>query len=234
MPERMKEGLLLKQNERDVWQKRYFVLHGRYLHYFREQTDSYPKGSLDTKSMQIVVPALDDTSKPCEFHIKVVGSNRVYILAANSIDDMFAWIHALRRGQLYYGKAKRDEKQKAAVELLPYKDMGQPVLQGEVFKQGGKWKSWNKRFCVLNQAILFYFKQKPGPTDVPEGGVRITLCDVAVCKTSKKPNCFSVITEGRMFFMSCPSAKEMHDWMDGIIEVLERTTPHDEVDFAAL
>lgn len=238
MPERARTGYLLKQNERFVWQKRWFVLHGRFLHYFKDQTDSYPRGSIDTQKMTVTVPAADfEGNKSFEFHVNLENSDRVYILAAeNDGEDMFGWIHALRRAALFYYKVVKDDQpaKSAPVEMASFGDMGEVKMEGEVVKQGGKWKSWNKRYMVLTHKGLFYFKTKPEPQDVPVGGFKVELCDTAICKTSKKPNCFSIITEGRMFFVSCPSEKDMHDWTDAIGEVLEEVSPTQNVDFIDL
>lgn len=47
MPEPLRRGFLYKANEKAVWQKRFFVLQGKYFSYFKELTDSYAKGTID-------------------------------------------------------------------------------------------------------------------------------------------------------------------------------------------
>jgi len=36
MPERVKQGFLMKLNKKNVWQKRYFILLGRFIYYFKK------------------------------------------------------------------------------------------------------------------------------------------------------------------------------------------------------
>lgn len=48
------------------------------------------------------------TTKKFQFDLKTAG--RVFPLAAEKSEDMFTWLHALRRAALYYSKLDKDKK----------------------------------------------------------------------------------------------------------------------------
>jgi len=219
MPERPKEGWLSKCNERFTWQKRFFMLHHRFLYYFKAASDSYPKGQIDVKQMKLAFPEENEYNKdkPLVFDLEV--GQRKYNLAADKIEDMFAWLHALRRAHLYYtavNKEAEDETKRPAVQTIAFKDMGKPLKMGILTKQGGQWKSWKKRHCLLTEkGIIYYFKLEPtSPETLPEGGLSLDYCDVSECEDKlKKKNCFSVSTPGRVYFMISESTHEATEWV---------------------
>ncbi len=89
--------------------------------------------------------------------------------------------------------------------------MGEQHKQGFLTKEGGGWKSWKKRFCVLRNGELSYSKK-------PQGGSLgiISLVgagDIQSCEYKKKEFCFSMQTPSRTWYMCCASDSDRESWI---------------------
>eukprot|EP01089_Gocevia_fonbrunei_P001357 TRINITY_DN11259_c0_g1_i1.p1 TRINITY_DN11259_c0_g1~~TRINITY_DN11259_c0_g1_i1.p1 ORF type:complete len:127 (+),score=17.76 TRINITY_DN11259_c0_g1_i1:57-437(+) len=104
--------------------------------------------------------------------------------------------------------------------------------KGWLLKEGGKIKSWKKRWFFLNENSLYYFKD---PTDIGQPNGIVTLSFVKVVKITKgsKPHMFSLVpktknhitackvtqngkvvrSNHRSFVFSAKSEEEREDWM---------------------
>ncbi|XP_041829361.1 src kinase-associated phosphoprotein 1 isoform X2 [Melanotaenia boesemani] len=82
---------------------------------------------------------------------------------------------------------------------------------------------WQKRWCVLNNSIFYYFgsekdKQQKGSFYIGEYSVQLVT---NLRKDSKKNACFEIIAPGRRAFQfSASSAQEAREWVDQINFVL--------------
>jgi len=87
---------------------------------------------------------------------------------------------------------------------------------GYMTKQGGSVKSWNKRYFVLKDKCLYYYK---APKDTVFTG-RIDLEGNSVVRAEpdvkKSPNVFSISTPHRIFFMYPDRTEEVKGWIDSI------------------
>ena len=188
-PERATEGFLYKENKHKKWQKRWFQLWGRELHYFKEASDSYEKGRLDVVHCKILIPDNSGASAATNaanggssngapaghrylFELVSTEQDRAYPLAAESEDEMFAWLHAIRRAIIFYTRIAKGEEAGGMLQTrqpdlkLPFAKVGNVAKKGFLSKQGGSWSSWNKRFFVLTKDTLYYYKTQPGDADV--------------------------------------------------------------------
>jgi hypothetical protein len=188
-PERATEGFLYKENKNRKWQKRWFQLWGRELHYFKDAGDSYEKGRIDVVHCKILIPDCSGSSAASSaangnsgsgapaghrylFELVSTEQDRAYPLAAESEDELFAWLHAIRRAIIFYTRiAKGEEAGGMLATRLP--DLKQPFAKvmpvnkkGFLAKQGGGWASWNKRYFVLTKDTLYYYKNQPADADV--------------------------------------------------------------------
>ena len=100
MPEKSTLGFMLKSNPKGKFQKRWFSLYGRYLKYYKEPNDSYPKGTIDISHVTVNVQTNCGENKLYNFDL--ITKNRIYTLSCIDHDDMFKWIHAIRRAQIFY------------------------------------------------------------------------------------------------------------------------------------
>eukprot|EP00164_Ancoracysta_twista_P005996 GFYU01008263.1.p1 GENE.GFYU01008263.1~~GFYU01008263.1.p1 ORF type:complete len:592 (-),score=116.42 GFYU01008263.1:16-1791(-) len=111
-------------------------------------------------------------------------------------------------------------------EDLKRKMLHQVSYQGMVYKQGKKsalrGQQWNKRWVVLKDDLLYYFKNqndaKPAGVIMLEGCTVDTTEDVA-----KKPNCFIIKHAGgsRDYVFSCEKASETTEWVYSIKRSME-------------
>jgi len=87
---------------------------------------------------------------------------------------------------------------------------------GYMTKQGGSYKNWNKRYFILKDGALYYFKT---PKDTTFTG-RIDLESNSVTKEEpgikKSPHIFSISTSRRIYFMYPDKADEVRPWIDSI------------------
>jgi len=242
MPEKPKEGFLWKANRSKVWQKRYFVLHGRYLYYFKSPSDSYPKGTIDVCELTFKLPQGPDSNRRYVFEAH--ATNRVFPLATESPEEMIEWVHTIKRAAAYYitllalgpqaeELGLRGEKE---VLKLSFQQMGTPVKAGFLTKQGGRWQSWNKRLFVITDDALFYFRrERPDPPDLPEGAIALDTCWVGDgdSKTGRQ-HCISLVTPGRIYFLCASSAIEKQEWMTALQEQCNKLNPQRLVDFSQM
>ena len=141
------------------------------------QQDSFPNNKVDVTQVGISIPEQPDPAKRFAFTIDT--DKKLYPVAAEKNEDMFNWLHALRRAKLWYKylntSVDDDTKEIPFDKSVQYKDIIQgvdmPRFSGELVKQGGHWKSWNKRYFVLHDGTLYYFKNKPMNADVSTGVV---------------------------------------------------------------
>ncbi|KAJ5080786.1 non-specific serine/threonine protein kinase [Anaeramoeba ignava] len=103
------------------------------------------------------------------------------------------------------------------------------IKQGFMTKQGGRWKSWKKRWFVLRGKIIFYYKNPKKRS--PIGMLPITQASkvyVSQAKTKKK-FCFNLEIPGqRTYLISAPSEEEMNSWIE-IINQIIKSELHDKV-----
>lgn len=233
MPDHAKEGFLTKQSgdNSDKWQKRWFVLFGSRMSYFKDPSDSYATKSFDVSGCTVTIPDSTDASRRYSFDI--VTPKRTYPVYTDSLEDMFEWVHCIRRAGLYYGKLGRSFQAKDEAPPLTLAAASKPLCSGWLQKQGGKLQSWNKRWFVLTSEGLYYFKSQAKDDDIKsEGSVPLIFsdCTNAEVKTDRK-FCFSILTLERTYFLQASTAQEMKDWMSAIQSVIDATTPREAINF---
>lgn len=90
--------------------------------------------------------------------------------------------------------------------------------EGYLTKEGGSFKSWKKRWFVLRDGALSYYKQK-GDFE-PLGTISLTTAGrIQVNSTKKKANTFEIPTPSRTYYLTADTETERHTWM----EILEHT-----------
>jgi len=92
---------------------------------------------------------------------------------------------------------------------------------GYMTKQGGSHKNWNKRYFILKDRALYYYKT---PKDNMFTG-RIDIEANSVVKEEpgikKSPNMFSISTSRRIFFMFPDKTEEVKAWIDSINKAIQ-------------
>lgn len=106
-----KQGFLNKRGELNkAFQRRWFVLKGNLLFYFERKTDPEPIGVIVIDGCSV---ELTENSDKYAFELAFSGSGtRTYVLAADSQEEMEAWMRALTcAGYDYMRKAVSDLQQ---------------------------------------------------------------------------------------------------------------------------
>ncbi|NXH55091.1 PKHA2 protein, partial [Rhabdornis inornatus] len=111
---------------------------------------------------------------------------------------------------------------------------GPPVLKsGFCVKQGNVRKSWKRRFFVLDEFSISYYKCEQDKEPLRS----ILLKDV--CKTHEclvksgdllmRDNLFEIITSSRTFYIQADSPEDMHSWIRAITGALQalKTRPRE-------
>ncbi|XP_059374802.1 pleckstrin homology domain-containing family A member 1-like isoform X3 [Carassius carassius] len=92
------------------------------------------------------------------------------------------------------------------------------IKAGYCVKQGALMKNWKRRYFVLEQNSMSYFK-----SDLEKDPLRIILLKevhkVQECKHSEilmRDNLFEVVTTSRTFYVQADSPEEMHSWIKAV------------------
>eukprot|EP01100_Stratorugosa_tubuloviscum_P007041 TRINITY_DN296_c1_g1_i2.p1 TRINITY_DN296_c1_g1~~TRINITY_DN296_c1_g1_i2.p1 ORF type:complete len:512 (+),score=247.07 TRINITY_DN296_c1_g1_i2:276-1811(+) len=95
--------------------------------------------------------------------------------------------------------------------------------KGFLTKEGGKYKSWKKRWCVLKQGCLHYSKSQSssnlGIIPLKEAG-KIKQTDELRLK--KKKCCFELETPKRTYYMCAENDAEMASWISDLCSERDR------------
>ena len=108
--------------------------------------------------------------------------------------------------------------------------MSSSVREGWATKQGGRIKTWKKRWFVLTLTDLEYFKS-PGQKQM--GAIPLSeVSTVEVNKTVGKPFPFQLGTKDRIYIISVDSENDRLQWMQSIVQAksgqLEKTVSIDD------
>jgi len=95
-------------------------------------------------------------------------------------------------------------------------DLAPVDKEGFLTKQGGGHKSWNKRWFVLKDGHLFYFKNK-NRTAPLKGMVKLQANSVVrELNNHKKKFVFEVTVMGRVFLIRGNDEKTRQEWVDAL------------------
>ncbi|GAM20685.1 hypothetical protein SAMD00019534_038600 [Acytostelium subglobosum LB1] len=99
--------------------------------------------------------------------------------------------------------------------------LGEIVKQGYLTKKGAMRRNWTKRWFVLKQNYLFYFKTS---RDKKPKGI-IHLVNIAVQKSYYKPFCMAIreSTENREFLICGSSQSEIDEWISSVTKCSSST-----------
>jgi len=88
------------------------------------------------------------------------------------------------------------------------------MKSGYLIKQGFKIKSWKKRWFLLSNSLISYFKT---PRDMkPISSFYIRDCKVSTCVVEGRKNTFYIETPKRTFYLAAETEGEMQSWLDSL------------------
>mmetsp|Transcript_19959 Transcript_19959/g.22206 ORF Transcript_19959/g.22206 Transcript_19959/m.22206 type:complete len:467 (-) Transcript_19959:130-1530(-) len=85
-------------------------------------------------------------------------------------------------------------------------------------KEGGRYKSWKRRWCVLDGDSISYYKKDDKKYKCGEVNLRVAT-KIGPCVYNKKKNCFEIVTPERTYHMCSETVPEMTDWVEKLNRV---------------
>ena len=142
-PTPLKEGWLAKVGGSvKTWKSRYFRLYSTELLYFDSDASPTPKGAIPIRGGRLAVYACDlHPDHPHSFALTPPSSARHYLIAASSHAERMAWVGALRPLARVAEQAQTGS-----------------LKEGWLTKQGGRVKTWKKRWVIVTEQAMVYYK----------------------------------------------------------------------------
>eukprot|EP01129_Flabellula_baltica_P002228 TRINITY_DN12062_c0_g1_i1.p1 TRINITY_DN12062_c0_g1~~TRINITY_DN12062_c0_g1_i1.p1 ORF type:complete len:482 (+),score=91.02 TRINITY_DN12062_c0_g1_i1:105-1550(+) len=92
------EGFLKKKTKN--WKKRWFILKGDHIWYFKSSGDNKPKGDIDLENAFVSTSVSRVGNKPYCFELTCT-TGKVFLIQAESKDEMDKWIEAIEKGKQF-------------------------------------------------------------------------------------------------------------------------------------
>ncbi|XP_025920264.1 pleckstrin homology domain-containing family A member 2 isoform X2 [Apteryx rowi] len=203
-------------------------------------------GSLQLTYISKVSIATPKQKPKTPFCFVINALSQRYFLQASDQKDLQDWVEALNRAsKITNGGEGAEGSELAAHPLLRRSQSyiptsatklpaGPPVLKsGYCVKQGNVRKSWKRRYFVLDEFSISYFKCEQDKEPLRS----ILLKDV--CKTHEclvksgdllmRDNLFEIITSSRTFYIQADSPEDMHSWIRAITGAVQalKTRPRE-------
>ncbi|XP_069106086.1 dentin sialophosphoprotein-like [Argopecten irradians] len=140
------------------WKKRYFVLRkDNCLYYYKNDQDcTDPLGALPL--LNYTVSKYTDTSKSHCFKAEKYGA-KTYYFYVDTREDMARWVCAMNEAAMVSKKRKESWMDITSHNVgLPALEIRRAECTGYLRKSNKAMKNWNKRYCVLKDACLYYYK----------------------------------------------------------------------------
>ncbi|KYQ90723.1 hypothetical protein DLAC_09360 [Tieghemostelium lacteum] len=95
------------------------------------------------------------------------------------------------------------------------------LKEGSINKQGGRIKTWKRRWCILNEEGLHYYKSQ---NSIEKGSISIdSIMSVETDDKpqSKKKHCFKVVTVERNYRICATDGQDRDEWVQSISKLLK-------------
>ncbi|XP_060600459.1 uncharacterized protein LOC132753923 isoform X2 [Ruditapes philippinarum] len=151
-------GYLQKQVSSTIfrtWKRRYFILRrDNCLYYYKNEKETDPLGAIPLNCY--TVSRHGDLNK---FGFKAEKYNsKTFYFMAESREQMTNWVGAMNDAASK-GKSKDSWMDVTAHNVgLPALNIRSPDCSGYLFKMGRATRRWRKRYCVLKDACIYYYK----------------------------------------------------------------------------
>eukprot|EP01132_Coremiostelium_polycephalum_P004056 gene4056-5078_t len=137
------------------------------------------------------------------------------------IEKEIKWINHRRRrepknGSIFFFPKNNSEKIRAAKEIAS-KQGSTGVHSGFLSKKGHNFKSWRRRWFVLKENVLSYYKS---PKDtVPAGTIPINEIENIIIGDEQSQregynHCFQLVTTKSIYLISAENERDFEEWTD--------------------
>ncbi|EAL39618.3 AGAP008221-PA, partial [Anopheles gambiae str. PEST] len=136
------------------WVRRWFSLRPDHcLYYYKSDADNQPIGAIMLTNHTIERIPLEPITRPHSFAIDTEEGTKVQ-LSADTEEAASRWIaiisHAAQQCDPWLENSARNLR-------LCATGISKPDCSGPLTKLGSKWRSWTKRYCVLKDAVLYFY-----------------------------------------------------------------------------
>ncbi|XP_060066149.1 uncharacterized protein LOC132546453 [Ylistrum balloti] len=205
------------------WKKRFFVLRkDNCLYYYKNDQDcSDPLGALPL--LNYTVSKHTDTSKSHCFKAEKYGA-KTYYFYVDTREEMARWVCAMNEAAMVSKKRKESWMDITSHNVgLPALEIRRAECTGYLRKSNKAMKNWNKRYCVLKDACLYYYKSMNSQNAQGMAhlhGYRVDMTGIPV-----KP--FSFIlqppeTQMRTFYFIAENETDKQRWVEALRKSVER------------
>ncbi|XP_071143512.1 uncharacterized protein [Mytilus edulis] len=158
-------GYLYKQKDSTFlrsWKRRYCVMRqDNCLYYYKHQGDADPLGAIPM--LNYTVSRHQDSSKEFCFKAEKYGAKTYYFSVENR-EDMARWVGAMNEASMASKKRKESWMDVTSHNVgLPALEVRKPECSGSLMKCARATKTWQKRYCVLKDACIYYYKNMYSP-----------------------------------------------------------------------
>ncbi|XP_072029642.1 uncharacterized protein [Amphiura filiformis] len=144
-----------------TWKKRWFVLkHDNVLYYYKTKEDAEPLGAIVLCNYTVVKAR--DVGKPNAFKL-TKHKARTFHMYSQTAEEMNSWAKAITDSS----------RPNSSIDIwldisthnvsIPALSIKYPDCHGILTKMGGRRKTWKRRYCVLKDACLYYYKDIDAP-----------------------------------------------------------------------
>eukprot|EP01121_Diplochlamys_sp_Union-15-3_P009003 TRINITY_DN2429_c0_g1_i1.p1 TRINITY_DN2429_c0_g1~~TRINITY_DN2429_c0_g1_i1.p1 ORF type:complete len:466 (+),score=94.61 TRINITY_DN2429_c0_g1_i1:120-1517(+) len=91
---------------------------------------------------------------------------------------------------------------------------------GYLVKEGGRFKSWKKRWCVIEGDLINYYRKDTKKEKCGSVNLRVASKIQSVEYRNKK-NCFEIVTPERVYHMCADSVSEKESWIEVLCKYRE-------------
>ncbi|XP_050407802.1 uncharacterized protein LOC126823026 [Patella vulgata] len=205
-----------------MWKKRYFVLRqDNCLYYYKTDQELDPLGAIPLSGY--CISRYTDTTKEFCFKAEKYGA-RTYYFMTDSREEMSQWVGVLTEAAARCKKRKDSWLEVSSHNVgLPALEIRKPECTGHLTKLGQQHKTWQKRYCVLKDGCIYYYKSMSSLS--AKGVVHLHGYTVDGCGLNNKR--FSLVLHPpsknmRTFYFCADNQTDKQRWVDALTRSIQR------------